>query len=178
MTDRIAMAVHPGQALLRAVVLLGSATAVLAADPVGPVPGWVEIGVALLAALAVARPDSMAGLGLLLLIGELWLTQDPESVNSPWLLLAAGGVVIAHVGLLIAAQGPASMAPDPRQLLVWAGRGAALWTGAALVWLGAGWLRGTPAPSAVVVSVLALLLASTVWTGLRLTPRDQLSRRS
>lgn len=164
--------VHPGQVLLRAAVLAGSALAVVAAEPVGQVPGWAMIGVAALAVSSVVRADSMFGLALFLLIGEIWLTQAPDSLTSPWLLLAAAGMVTAHLGLLVAAQGPASMAPDRRQVLVWTWRGAGLWAGTALVWLGVRWLPSTPAPSALVLAVLALLLLSTVWTGLRLSRRS------
>ena len=163
--DALGGLVHPGQVLLRGVVLLGSAAAVLAAKPVGTVPTWVEVGVGLLALVAVARPGSMAGLALLLLVGELWLTQDAGSAGSPWLLVAVAGVVITHLGLLVAAQGPASVAPDARQLVVWTGRGAALWAAAAVVWAGARLLADTPAPSTVVVAALGLLLAATVGTG-------------
>jgi hypothetical protein len=151
--------------LLRTGVVVASMAAVLAARPVGHVPTWVEVGVALVALIAAASPGSMAGLALMLLIGEPWLAQSPEAGSSPWLLATVGGAVIAHLCLLLAAQGPASAAPDIRQLGVWAGRGALLWCAAALVWAGSRLLETTPAPSTVAVTVLALLLMAMVGTG-------------
>ena len=57
----------------------------------------------------------------------------PETL-SPLVLVAAAGMVLAHVSALLAAQGPARMALDGVQVRRWAARGLLLWFAAAVVW--------------------------------------------
>ncbi|HET8602590.1 MAG TPA: hypothetical protein VFM09_01560 [Marmoricola sp.] len=161
--------VPPGQLALRAAVPVGVAAAVLAAAMVGAAPGWSGLLVALLAAAAVAQPDSMAGWALVVAVLLPWVGEPADTVTSPWLLLAAAGVVTIHVGLLLAAQGPAVLRPDAVQVRRWVGRGAGLWLVAGLLWLVARWVRSTPLPSGMLVAVLVVLGVVIVAAGARIT---------
>jgi hypothetical protein len=90
---------------------------------------WLLLGLALATA---HRPESTAGIGLLALAAYVWATA-PETL-SPLVLLAAAGMVLAHVAALVAAQGPARMRVDAVQVRRWAARGVLLWLAAAGVW--------------------------------------------
>ena len=121
------------QLLLRAMVVLGGATMLVAAQLAGARPAqWqqaVLIGFAVLTAL---RPESVTGLALLAGGAYLWAL-TPESL-SPLVLLVAVGMVLAHVSALVAAQGPARMRVDGVQVRRWAGRALVLWLAAVIVW--------------------------------------------
>lgn len=127
--------VYPGidQFVLRAMVVIGAMTAVVAAQAAGARPPvwqqWVVVGLALLTAF---RPESTAGFGLLAGTAYVWALA-PETL-SPLVLLAAAGMVLAHVAALVAAQGPARMRVDGVQVRRWAVRGLLLWLAAAAVW--------------------------------------------
>ena len=85
-----------------------------------------------LALVLAVRPESSAGALLLVGLAYVWATvPDPLS---PLVLLAAAGLVLVHVAALVAAQGPAAMRVDGRQLRRWLWRGALLWLAAAAVW--------------------------------------------
>jgi hypothetical protein len=121
------------QVLLRAMVVLGGATTLVAAQAAGARPAqWLQavlIGCALLTAV---RPESIGGLALLAGGAYLWVL-TPESL-SPMVLVAAAGMVLAHVSALVAAQGPARMRLDGAQVRRWAVRALVLWLAAATVW--------------------------------------------
>ncbi len=147
--------------------MVGAAVVLFAAAAVGSVPAWLAVVVGLLSLVALARADSPAGLVLVAALGLVWLLQPAGSITSPWVLLASAGVVAVHVALLLAAQGPAVMHPDPVQARLWLARGGALWLACALLWLAAHWLRGSTMPSAIFVLALVLLAVSMVWIGQR-----------
>jgi hypothetical protein len=72
-------------------------------------------------------------------------------------------MVVVHVGLLVAAQGPAVMAPDPAQLRLWGRRAVGLWAVAALLWVAALSLRGASMPRPLLVAALGAVVAGLVW---------------
>ena len=121
------------QVLLRSLVLLGAAVSGVATQLAGARPHpWQQgllLGLALLTAL---RPESISGIGVLGVAAYLWATgPDPRS---PLVLAVAAGLVLTHVAALVAAQGPARMRVDPRQVGVWAVRAVVLWSAGASVW--------------------------------------------
>jgi len=127
--------IYPGldQLTLRTLVVLGAAAAVVAAQAAGAGVGpWEQGLVFLLAVITVIRPESVAGVGLLAGAAYVWALA-PETL-SPLVLVAAAGMILAHVSALVAAQGPAGMAVDGAQVRRWAARGLLLWLVAAAVW--------------------------------------------
>jgi hypothetical protein len=121
------------QLLLRALVVIGGATSIVAAQAAGARPAsWLQSVVLGLAVLTAVRPESTAGVGLLGGAAYTWALA-PETL-SPLVLLAAAGMVLAHVSALVAAQGPARMRVDRAQVRRWAARGLLLWLAAASVW--------------------------------------------
>ena len=127
--------VYPGldQFALRGLVLFGVAAALAAAQSAGARPGPWELGVVFgLTAVTAIRPESIAGVGMLAGAAYVWALA-PETL-SPLVLVAAAGMILAHLSALVAAQGPARMGVDPTQVLRWAARGLLLWLTAAVVW--------------------------------------------
>ena len=127
--------IYPGldQLMLRTLVVLGAAAAVVAAQGAGARVGpWQQGIVFCLAVITAVRPESVAGIALLGGAAYVW-TLAPETL-SPLVLVAAAGMILAHVSALVAAQGPARMAVDGAQVRRWAARGLLLWLGAAAVW--------------------------------------------
>jgi hypothetical protein len=127
--------IYPGidQLTLRTLIVLGAAAAVVAAQTAGARVGPWEQGIVFgLAVITAIRPESVAGIALLGGAAYLWVLA-PETL-SPLVLVAAGGMILAHVSALVAAQGPARMAVDGAQVRRWAARGLLLWVVAAAVW--------------------------------------------
>jgi len=127
--------VYPGldQLTLRTLVVLGVGTAIVAAQSAGARPRPWELGIVFaLAAITALKPESIAGVGMLAGAAYVWALA-PETL-SPLVLVAAAGMVLAHVSALVAAQGPARMALDGVQVRRWAARSLLLWFSAAVVW--------------------------------------------
>lgn len=126
---------YPGHAQLvvRALVVIGGLTTVVAAQAAGARPAyWLQVTMTGLALLTALRPESLAGFGLLTVAAYTW-GLAPETL-SPLVLLAAAGMVLTHVSALVAAQGPARMRVDGAQVRRWAGRALMLWLAAVVVW--------------------------------------------
>ncbi len=127
--------IYPGldQFMLRELIIIGAATAVVAAQAAGARPGpWHLVILLVLAVHTAARPDSIAGVGLLAGTAYTW-TMTPET-SSPLVLVAAAGMVMVHVSALVAAQGPFRMRVDRMQVRRWTARALFLWLAAAAVW--------------------------------------------
>ena len=147
-----------GQIAVRSVVVIGTmAVLVASAAAGGRVPGWVQVLLLGLALVTAGRPESGAGVVLLLGSSYAWVVV-PEPLSA-WVLLAAGGLLLVHVAALIAAQGPARMPVDPVQLARWAGRGLLLWCVAAGVWCAALLLDETSDQRLAYAAGLVLLAA-------------------
>jgi hypothetical protein len=123
----------PDQVVLRSLVVAGVLLALLAAQLAGArPPDWLQVAVTLLAVLGALRPESIAGVLAPCGVCVVWaLGPDPLS---PLLLAVAAGLVVAHVGALVAAQGPALARVDPAQARRWLVRGVGLWLAALVVW--------------------------------------------
>jgi hypothetical protein len=151
--------VHPGvdQLALRAFVLLGAITAVVAAQLAGARPdAWQQALLVVLAIALALRPDSSAGVLLLVLLAYVWSTgSDPQS---PLVLVAAAGMLVAHLSALVAAQGPAAMTVDAAQVRRYCWRGLLLWLSAAAVWALGLVVDGLPDGRVVYAAGLVVLL--------------------
>ena len=121
------------QVLLRAMVVLGGTTMLVAAEAAGArAAQWQQAVLIGCAVLTAIRPESIAGLALLAGGAYVWAL-SPESLSA-LVLVAAAGMVLAHVSALVAAQGPARMRLDGAQLRRWGVRAVVLWLAAATVW--------------------------------------------
>jgi hypothetical protein len=49
--------------------------------------------------------------------------------------VVVAGMLLSHLAALVAAQGPALLLVDGRQVRLWLGRGALLWLAATFVWV-------------------------------------------
>jgi hypothetical protein len=123
----------PDQAVIRGAVVLGAMTSVVSAQVAGARPaGWVLALLIGLTALVAARPESAAGVALL--IGVAWLWSTVPDLLSPLVLAVAAGMVLVHVAATVAAQGPPNMRVDGAQARRWLVRGVLLWLAAVTVW--------------------------------------------
>lgn len=133
----------PDQFALRAVIGVGTLAVLVAATGAGAaVPLWQAVILIGLAALTACWPDSSAG--TLLLVGSAYVwAGTPESL-SPWVLVAAAGLVFAHLAAQVAALGPPSLKVDNTQVSRWAVRAALVWVAAAATWVMVIWMREVP----------------------------------
>ena len=159
--------VYPGpdQVVTRAAIVLGALTSIIAAQAAGTLlAGWFQGLLVALAVLVAVRPESTGGVVLLVGLAYVWSTvPDPLS---PLVLLVAAGLVLVHVGALVAAQGPARMRLDRAQTARWVLRGGMLWVAAAVVWgldLLADDLPGGRLAYAVGLTLLMLLAGVATW---------------
>jgi len=133
----------PDQVALRSIVGIGAVAVLLAAAGAGAtVPVWQQVTLLGLAGLTACWPDSSAG--TLLLVGSAYVwAGTPESLT-PWVLVAAAGMVFAHVAALVASMGPAALKMDTAQVNRWAVRSALVWVAAAVTWVMVVWMRDVP----------------------------------
>ena len=133
----------PDQFALRSVVGVGAMVVLIAAAAAGAtVPLWQGVTLLGLAALTAWWPDSSAGTLLLVGAAYVW-AGTPESL-SPWVLVAAAGLVFAHLAAQVAALGPAPLRVDSTQVSRWAIRAALVWISAAVTWAMVVWMREVP----------------------------------
>lgn len=124
----------PDQFALRSVVGLGTVAVLVAAAGAGAtVPLWLAVTLLGLAVLTACWPDSATGAFLLVGSAYVWASA-PESL-SPWVLVAAAGMVFAHLAAQVAALGPAPLKVDSTQLSRWAVRAALVWVAAVATWV-------------------------------------------
>jgi len=133
----------PDQFALRSVVGVGAMVVLIAAAGAGAtVPLWQAVTLLGLAALTACWPDSSAGTLLLVGAAYVW-AGTPESL-SPWVLVAAAGMVFAHLAAQVAALGPAPLRVDSTQVSRWAVRATLVWISAAVTWVMVVWMREVP----------------------------------
>ena len=136
---------RPGadQVVLRCVVGAGAVTVLVAAAEAGSaVPLWQQVTLLGLAVLTACWPDSSAGTLLLLGAAYVW-AGTPESLT-PWVLVAAAGMLFAHLAAMVAATGPPALKVDSVQASRWAARAASVWIASAVAWVMVVWMRDVP----------------------------------
>jgi hypothetical protein len=155
---------------LRAVLVAGVLLALLAGVPSGLTPSVVVVVVVTLGALLTAvRPEGLSGVLTLGIVVVFWTLQLRHEVPGA-VLVAAAGLVTAHVAATVLAYGPPWMPVAREVLTVWAVRGVLIWLAAPVVWFVARvyadratpttfWLAGLAA--ALVAAVVAAVVVPT-----------------
>lgn len=170
--------IHPltvarSQLLLRAVVFLGPVLAVLATGPAGNWPPWWIAGiVVLIAAAAAYDPDAPYGTGAGLVVLGWWAIALGDGLPAS-ILVAALGLVAAHVAALLASYGPATMPVDAATLRLWGGRCAAVLITVPAAWALALLLRGEPEQPGIWLLGAATAFVATVVATAALAVRAQ-----
>jgi hypothetical protein len=145
------------QAVARLLMLLGPICAVVAAAAADiPPPGWV---VALVLGLAVAWvfvPESLFGTLCLAAVLGWWGVADLEGLPGE-ALIAALGLLVAHLAALVVSYGPAEMNVDPATARLWLRRGSLVLTAAPGVWILAVLLRDQPEPPGVWMAAMVAI---------------------
>jgi hypothetical protein len=139
---------------------LGGLAAAAAADI--PPPGWV---VALVVGLAVAwafLAESLFGTLCLAAVVGWWGVAELETLPGE-ALLAALGLLVAHLAALLVSYGPPEMDVDPATARLWLTRGVLVFGAAPVVWLLAVVLRDQPEPPGVwIAAMVAIAVAGIV----------------
>jgi hypothetical protein len=160
------MAAMPtSQLVLRALVLLGPVVALLSTGPAGHwPPWWVVVPVLALAVAFAAMPDSPVGTAVVLVVLVWWTISLSDDIQ-PETMVAAAGLLVAHLAAQVASYGPAAMPVERATLRLWGLRSVVLLATIPATWAAARVLRGQPEPSGVwVVGVAAAVVATVVAT--------------
>jgi hypothetical protein len=128
------LSVAPSVWVVRGVVILGLLLGVLGGVPEGYTPSAVLVLVVLLGGvLAAFRPDHL-GVSVTMGIVLVWWAVQLHTQVPAGCLMAAAGLVSAHVACTLLGYGPQFM-PIPADLAVtWAVRGFLVWLAAPVVW--------------------------------------------
>ena len=149
-----------GQWVLRVVMVAGPLVALFARTPsLGAPPTWGVLVVLVLGIGWTLLPESVIGAVMLLGVGFSWASGDTTDVSA-WVLVAALGLLAAHLSSLVASYGPPRLPVDPGVTRLWALRGAGLFGTAAAVWLVARVVADLP--DSPTVWVLGLVVALSV----------------
>ncbi|MFL6001659.1 MAG: hypothetical protein ACJ72P_02520 [Nocardioides sp.] len=163
----------PAQAALRITIVAGMMVALLATGLRGAWPAWwlvlLVAGLAVAFALLPEAPMGTVATGLVL----AWWGFAFRGGPYPEALLAAAGLLTAHVAAVVAGYGPRDLPPDPATVRLWAVRGAVVFLAAPTVFVVAALLAGQPEPGGIWVAGLAAALVTTVAAGFVLADSSQ-----
>jgi hypothetical protein len=148
--------------VVRAVGLLGLMVGLLAGVPEGYTPPAAVVGVVLLGGvLGAFRPDHL-GVSMTMGVVLVWWAIRLHTQVPTGTLVAAAGLVTAHVAGTLLSYGPRFM-PIPADVAVlWAVRGLLVWLAAPLVWLVARVYADHATPTAYWLAGLAMALVGAV----------------
>ena len=159
----------PRQWALRATIVAGLMVALLATGLRGVWPAWWLVvlvgGLAVAFSLLPEAPMGTVATGLVLAWWAFAFRDGPH----PQALLAAAGLLTAHLAAVVAAYGPRDLPVDSATVRLWAVRGALVFLAAPAVFAVATLLRGQPEPVGIWVAGLAAALVTTVAAGVVLT---------
>jgi len=153
------------QLVARLLIMLGPMVGLLAAAAADlPPPGWVTALVVVLAIGWAFMPESLLGTLCLAVVLAWWGVADFQAVPAE-ALVAALGLLVAHVAAVVTAYGPPELAIDTPTVRLWLTRGAAVFTTAPIVWMLAVLMGDQPEPpgvwiAAMVAVVVAAILAT------------------
>jgi hypothetical protein len=160
-----------GQLVLRVLIFLGPVVALLAAGPAGRwPPWWVAAGMVVLAAAFAALPETAVGAGVMLAVLAWWAGALDDGLH-PAVLVAATGLLVAHLAATLTGYGPDSMPVDPALIRLWVRRGVLLLLAVPLLWVAARGLDGQPEQPGIWVVGMAAALVATVAAAVALTAR-------
>ncbi len=160
-----------GQWALRLIVVAGPVLALFARTPsLGAPRAWIATLVVALAVGWALMPESVVGAVTLLVVGFSWASSDTVDVPLG-ALVAALGMLAAHVAALVSSYGPPRLPVDRAVALLWTLRGAGLFAAGVLVWLlaravaelpdsGSIWVLGLVVALSVLVVATAALQAA------------------
>jgi len=150
------------QVVARVLILLGPVVGLVAAVVADvPPPGWVA---ALVVALAIGwafMPESLLGTLCLALVLAWWGVADLVGLPAE-ALVAALGLLVAHVAGIVAGYGPPEMALDGPTARLWLTRGALVFAAAPVVWLFAVALNDQPEPPGVWIAAMVAVVVGAV----------------
>ena len=148
-----------GQWELRALMVLGPLVAVFARwGSLGAPRPWLVGLVFMLAVGWALAPESVVGAVTLLVVGFSWASSEVTGAPLP-ALVAALGMLVAHLAALVASYGPPRLPVAPPVARLWAIRGAVAFGAAPLVWLLTTAVRDLPASGTVWVAGLVVALS-------------------
>ena len=148
--------------VLRLVIVLGSLLSLYAAAPEGFVPSpFVGAVVLVLAGIFAVRPEHFVGSVALSVVLVWWALHVGSSVPVG-ALVAAGGLLAAHVAAVLLGYGPPHMQVGPDLVVLWVPRAAVVWLAALVVWLTARAYTGHTTPTLFWLAGLAAALVGAV----------------
>ena len=145
------------QRILRAVIAVGPALALVASLPAGA-DLWLTLFL-LVFVLSVGNAlvtDSVMGLVAMLIVMSWWATGVPDPLSA-WVLAAAAALVVTQVASVLADYGPPSLDLDPDLLRLWLRRAGIVFPVAPAAWLVARLADGAPDEPGIWVAGLAAL---------------------
>ena len=163
--------------VLRLVIVLGSVLSLYAAAPEGFVPSpFVGAVVLVLAGIFAVRPEHFVGSVALSVVLVWWALHVGSSVPAG-ALVAAGGLLAAHVAAVLLGYGPARMEVGADLVMLWVPRAAAVWLAALVVWLTARAYTGHATPTLFWLAGLAAALVGAVVAAVVIPTRDLRAER-
>src|SRR4051794_11314882 len=156
------LSVVPSVWVVRAIAVLGLLVGVLGGVPEGYSPSAVIVVVVLLGGvLAAFRPDHLGVSVTMGLVLAWWATQLHTQVPAGC-LVAAAGLVAAHVACTLLQYGPPFMEIPGDLAVVWAVRGCLVWLSAPVVWFVARVYADRGVPTSFWLAGLAAALVGAV----------------
>ena len=150
----------PGQWALRATMVAGVLVALLSTGLVGVWPAWWLV--LLVSGLAVGYallPEASIGTVAMAMVLFWWGLAFRDGLHAQ-ALVAAAGLLAAHLAGLLAEYGPDRMHVDPATVRLWVRRGASVLLLSPAVYLVAVAVRDLPEPPGLWVAGLAVALAA------------------
>jgi hypothetical protein len=164
---------QPGVWLLRAVMVVGVAAALLAGEGQGYTPPTVLIVVVLVGALLSAfRPEHLSAsvtMGVVVFWWALQLRSEMPGV----VLVVAAGLLATHVSATLLSYGPPSLPLDLELALLWLSRAGLAWLAALAVWVVARVYTGHGTPSLFWLSGLVAVVVAAVVAGVAAPLRSE-----
>jgi hypothetical protein len=166
------LGVAPSVWVLRAVVLVGILVSLFGGIPEGLVPPVLVVVLAVLGGvLAAFRPEQLAATVALGVVLVWWALNVHDAVPAGS-LVAAGGIVVAHVGCTLLGYGPPSMPLSSSLVRVWVVRGILIWLAAPAIWLVARAYADRATPTSFWLAGLAAALGGAVVAALTVRERQ------
>lgn len=162
---RLLRTLTPGQWVLRATMVVGLLVALLSTAAAGTAPKlWLVLLVAGLGVAYASLPEQSFGTVAIGVVLAWWGIGLRDGLH-PAALLAAAGLLVAHLAGLLVAYGPDRMAVDRATVVLWARRGVTVFLLAPVLYLVAVGVRDQPEPPGLWVAGLGAALALVVVVG-------------
>lgn len=151
-----------GQWGLRSVMVLGPLLAIFArTGPLSAPRPWL-VGVVVVMGVAWALlPESILGAITLLIVGLAWASGQDEVVPAA-AVVAALGMLAAHLAALLVGYGPSRLPVAPAVVRLWVVRGAVVFLAAPLVWLLGRTVRDLPGSGSAWVVGMVVAFSVTI----------------